>query len=585
MFSVLDLKRNESLIKFLFLLKPYWKNIQVFVLSNMIGIVLTLPLPWFSKLLIDDVMLKQNSSLLIVVVSSVFIITSANTVLGFLKNYYTSFVQHKMFFEIQLQFYKHLQRLTFSFYDSKEVAEVLSRFRDAAESRETIIDIINSFITNLLYLLIVPFIVFLMNWKLALIAGFTLPWMAFSFFILSKFVRKYSRLEAEKQAEMSAMNFETLSGIREIQSLLAENRILKRVKLIYLQYRKLSMIIRAFYTFEGLVSGIMTAVGTLLYTWYGATLVIEGTMTVGEFTAFSTFVGFLYNPLTEIVGLLVPIQEVKVSTKRFFEYYDIEPELEEIKKPVKLNRMKGHVSFSNVSFGYSPDKVVLHNISFEALPGQTVAIVGGTGSGKSTLANLIPRFYDPGSGAIRIDGIDLKNISINSLRSKIGFVRQTPFLFNSSVFDNLTAYARGKPKELIMKVAHVVQMHEVIKALPNGYNTKIGEHGTLLSGGEQQRIALARTILLNRPILILDEATSNLDLKTEAKIQGILKKLTKRKTIFIIAHRLSTIVDADLILVLDKGRLVEKGNHSELIERKGHYYELYTSRKPDLNQQ
>lgn len=565
----------QNVLKFLVLIRPYWKNITVFIFSGLVLTLLSLPFPWLTKVMIDDVMLRQDQSLLYVILLSTFILIAVRSLLASLRDYYVAYIQHAMAYDIRLKFFRHLQRLSFSFFDRREVAEILSRLRDASSSRRMLIDIINEMINNLLYLTIVPFIVFLINWKLALIAGVTLPWLAFSFFVFARFVKKYARLSAEKQAEMSAKNYEFLSGIREIQSLGIEGRIIQRAKLIYLQFRKLDMGMRIFGNVQGFFGALMTALGTMLYTWYGATLVINGRMTVGELMAFTTFVGYLYNPLTSTIGLIVPMQQVLVYTRRFYEIYDVRSDIREPKTPLKIKQFKGHVVYSGVSFGYQPDRIALKDISIDVAPGTRVAIVGETGGGKSTLMRLLPRFYDPQEGAITIDSVNVRDMSIADLRSRIGMVFQHPFIFVGTIYDNITCGRRGVKRSRVIEAAKAARAHAFIAALPNGYDTLVGEKGVTLSGGEQQRIALARLFLLNRPILILDEATSNIDQKTEAHFQKIFKRLAQGRTTFIIAHRLSTIKDADVILVMHHGSIVERGSHQELLAKKGVYFRLY----------
>ena len=572
----------QNILKFLVLIRPYWKNIIVFIFTGLILTLLSLPYPWLTKIMIDDVMLRQDISLLYVILIGTFLLTAVRSLLSSLRTYYISYVQHAMAFDIQFNFYSHLQRLSLSFYDTHEVAEVLSRLRDASESREILIEILNKMITNLLYLTIVPFIVFAMNWRLALIAGFTLPWMAFSFFVLSRIVKRYARLAAEKQAEMSARNYEFISGIREIQALRVEKRILRRIRHIYLQFRKLDMGMGVFSNVEGLIGSFMTAIGTLLYTWYGAGLVITGSMSVGELIAFTTFIGYLYNPLTSMVGLLVPIQEVLVYTKRFYDYYDLKPDIDEPLRPVKIKNFKGHVVYSKVSFGYQANKMVLKDIELDIPAGTRVALVGRTGSGKSTLISLLPRFYDPQKGSITIDGVDVRDMSLDSLRSHIGIVMQSPFIFVGTISDNITCGQRGFSRAEVIDAAKAANAHDFISAMPEGYDTLVGERGETLSGGELQRIAIARVFLLNRPILILDEATSSVDMKTEALIQEALSRLTKGRTTFIIAHRVSTVKDADMITVLNSGRIVEQGSHQELMASRGAYFRLYQRVTGDL---
>jgi ABC-type bacteriocin/lantibiotic exporter with double-glycine peptidase domain len=388
--------------------------------------------------------------------------------------------------------------------------------------------------------------------------------MAFSFFVLSRIAKRYSRLSAEKQAEMSARNFECVSGIREIQSLAIETQILRRIKRTFLQFRKLDMILRTFGNIQGVIGSLSSAVGTLLYSWYGATLVITGRMTVGELMAFTTFIGYLYKPLISTVGLIVPIQEVLVYTRRFFEIYDLKSEVKDPQRPVKIKGIEGHVTYSGVSFAYRSGRMVLKDINMDIPAGSRVAIIGETGSGKTTLMHLLPRFYDPKQGTITVDGVDVRQISLCDLRCRIGMVMQNPFLFAGTIYENITCGRRCFNHRAVIEAAKAADAHAFIAALPRGYDTTVGERGATLSGGEQQRIALARVFLLDRPILILDEPMSNIDQKTGASIRRALKRLSRRRTTFIITHQLSTVQDADIIFMMHRGRIVEQGNHSPL---------------------
>jgi ABC-type multidrug transport system fused ATPase/permease subunit len=276
-----------------------------------------------------------------------------------------------------------------------------------------------------------------------------------------------------------------------------------------------------------------------------------------------------------MVGLMVPIQEVLVHTKRFYDVYDVQPDIQDPVKPVKTGDLAGHVVYSGVSFGYEPDRPVLKDIDLDVPAGTQVAIVGETGGGKSTLMCLLPRFYDPQNGSITIDGVNVRDMSLHDLRSHIGMVMQIPFLFVGTIKENITGGRKGFGQNRVIAAAEAANAHEFIMALPDGYDTHVGEKGVTLSGGEQQRIALARIFLLDRPILILDEATSSVDQKTEALIQEALRRLVRGRTTFIIAHRLSTIQDVDVILVMQGGQIVEKGTHQELMEKGGYYYRLY----------
>ncbi len=565
----------QNILKFAVLLRPYWRNIFVFILTGLVLTILALPYPWLTKIMIDDVMLRQDTSLLYVILGVTLILTIFRAVFSSIRDYYISYIQHAMSYDIELKFFRHLQKLSFSFFDSREIAEVLSRFQDAAQSRRILIDILNRSVTNLLYLSIVPMIVFLMNWQLALMAGITLPWLAFSFFVLSKIVRKYARVVAEKKAELSAKNYESFAGIREIQALNIEHRFLNRIKLLLLGFRKKDMEMRVIGNIQGLLGSIATAVGTLLYTWFGASLVIKGEMTVGELIAFTTFIGYLYTPLTDMVGLLVPIQEVLVYTKRFYEIYDIQPDIKPPANPVTPKKIKGGLSFSNVNFKYNTaDHLSLDKINLNIPAGTKVAVVGRTGSGKSTLVSLIPRFYDPDEGNISMDGVDIKNMSLDFLRSQVAVMMQAPFIFAGTIFDNIICWKKGFSQTQVIEAAKAANVHEFVSRMPNGYETLVGEKGETLSGGERQRIALARIILLNRPILILDEALSSVDQATQSLIQDALKNIFKGRTVFMVTHRLAMVREADIIIVLDKGRIVEQGSHHALFKNKGAYYRL-----------
>jgi len=572
-----EFSKLQYIFKFIILIKPYWESFVVFILCGMTLTILSLPYPWLTKMMIDDVMLRQDTSLLYVILTGTLVLSIVRSILSSLNSYYTSYIQHSMALDIQFNFLKHLQGLSFTFYDKNEVAEVLSRLRDAARSRELLINILTTLINNLLYLSVIPIIVFFMNWKLALIAGFTMPWMAFSFFILSRIVKRYTHLSAVKVAEISVSSHEFLAGVREIQALGVESRILRGIKLLYLQFRKLDMTARAFGNFEAFISSIVTAFGTMLYTWYGATLVINERMTVGELTAFTAFIAYMYNPLTKIVSLMVPIQEVLVHTERFYEVYDRKPEIVDKNNPVKVSDIKGRVTFSDVYFAYNPKGPTLENINLDIPAGTKVALVGESGAGKTTLINLLPRFYEITGGRILIDNIDIRDISLNELRSNIGIVAQNPFIFSGRIVDNINCGRRNFTHSQIVEAAKAANLHQFITSLPDGYDSIVGEGGIMVSGGERQRIALARVFLLDRPILILDEATSNIDSKAQIEIEKAIARAMDCRTTFIITHRLSTIQDADMIIVLDKGRIIERGRHGELIQNRKTYFKLCDS--------
>lgn len=568
-------EKYKNIIAFYLLMRPYWRNIAVFVLTGLLLTLLSLPYPWFTKILIDDVLLRQDDSLLYVIVGVTFALTVTRAFFAALRTYYVSYVTHTMASDIRLLFFAHLQKLSFSFWDGREVAEILSRFRDASSSRHILVQIINTTINNLLYLSIIPLIVFSLNWKLALIAGVSLPATILSYAILSRAVKKYARLVSEKGAELSAKNQEFLLANREVQSLGIEQHVYRRAKRYTLQFRKLDMKLKTFGNIQNFVGALTGAFGVLLYTWYGALQVITGVMTVGELTAFTSFIGYLYGPLTNLAGLMVPIQESMVYTNRFYELYDLVPEIRSPDKPRKKDTFRGDITFSGVRFGYEEGRVVLDDIDLEIQAGMNVAILGGSGSGKSTLVSLIPRFYDVSEGKILLDGIDIREIPLEYLRSKVAVVAQDPFFFVDTIYNNITGWRSSYQVEQVYEAARAANVHDCILSLPKGYDTVMGEDGATFSGGEKKRIAIARAFLLDRPLLIMDEATSSVDEKTDREIRQASAKLMEGRTTFTVSHRPTSVIDCDLILLMENGRVVEKGSHEDLLAHGGRYAHQY----------
>jgi subfamily B ATP-binding cassette protein MsbA len=428
-------------------------------------------------------------------------------------------------------------------------------------------------------LLIVPVIVFLINWKLALVAGIGLPCTIFSLSVLSKVVNRSARLVSEKRAELGAKNQEFLSGVREIQALGIEQRVLRRATHINLEFRKLDMTLRTYGNLQSLFGSLTGAAGVLLYTWYGAMQIIGGVMSVGEFTAFTTFVGYLYGPLMSLAGLMVPIQESIVYSNRFYEVYGLLPEVKSPIKPVVIDHFLGNITFSGVSFWYQNDRMALDHIDLDVAPGKKVAIIGKSGSGKSTLMSLIPRFYDVKKGTIRIDGVDIRDLSLKDLRSQISIVMQDPFFFVDTIYNNITGGRPSFTLEQVIEATTAANVHDFILSLPTGYDTVIGEDGVTLSGGEKKRIAMARAFLLDCPILIMDEATSAVDEKTEMAIRQATARLMAGRTTFIVSHRLASVIDSDLIVLMENGRILESGRHEELLALGGGYAQQFLGEK------
>ncbi|MEM4169831.1 MAG: ABC transporter ATP-binding protein, partial [Thermoproteota archaeon] len=376
---------------------------------------------------------------------------------------------------------------------------------------------------------------------------------------------------------MSAMIQETVSGFKVLKTLGAEEEMFKRFEAKNREIYSIGMrsVFLSSLTWPSL--GLIIGVGSAIVYWYGGFQAIRGEISLGQLVTFTMYLGMLIWPIMSIGFVLSRYAEAMVSARRIFEVLDTEPEVKEKPGAIELKNVRGEVCFKDVVFGYDMDKPILKGMSFTVKPGEKVALVGATGSGKSTVIKLIPRFYDPQEGCILIDGVDIRDVKISSLRRNIGIVHQDVFLFPTTIRENI---AYGKPnatQEEIERAAKAARIHDFITSLPKGYDTVIGERGVTLSGGQRQRLAIARALLVNPAILILDDSTSSVDAETEREIYESLRELVKNKTVFIVTQRLSTLKLSERIIVIEDGKVVEDGTHEELMSRGGVYAKLYVS--------
>ena len=520
--------------------------------------------------MIDDVYPHKDFSLLTFVLLLGMMMSLGVGGMRFISGYFGQCVGIRMGYDFQARFYKHIQTLDFSFFDNRETGEILSRFRDMRSSIASVIGLINTLILNSLQLIIFPPILFFINWKLALISLTVLPFDTLLVLISRRFIRKYTKETAERSAELSAKNYESIVSIRTVQALGLEASFFQKLRGLFVDVANLRMKMSLFQGTTGYISTIIKTGGTLAYGFYGWHEVLSDNLTLGSYMAFTGYVGYLYGPIKSLIGLLRRIEATLVHTDRFFEVYNITPDIRDDPQLPTLNEVQGRIAFREVSFAYQPERVVLNKINLKIDANQTVAIVGKSGSGKSTLAKLIPRFYDPVAGQVLLDGVDVRQYRLNSLRQNIGFVMQGSALFQGSILENLT-FGKAIPMIDVEAATRAAYIHDFVAQLPNGYHTIIGEQGAQLSEGQRQRVALARVLLQNTPILILDEPTAALDNESEFYIQEAMKEICKNRTVIVIAHRLSTIRRADKIVVLDAGRIAEEGKHEALMERKGVY--------------
>ena len=491
-----------------------------------------------------------------------------------LSAYFAAYVGVNMSLDFKSRFYSHIQSLDFSFFDNRQTGEILSRFRDLDNSVNSTISLVNSLIMNSIQLFIFPPILLYINWKLALISLAVLPFDTLLVMISKKHLSRASQKVTEASAESSAVSFESLSGIRTVQALGLETAFYHKMRDVFTKVSKLR--VRSTHLSGGFsyIGTFITTAGTLAYGWYGWTQVLKGELSLGSYMAFSGYVGYLYGPIGNLIGLVGQVEMALVHINRFFEIYDLKPTIQDREDLPTLPPVQGEIYFHNVTFAYQDNQPVLHHLNLQIPMHTTVALVGKSGSGKSTLAKLIPRFYDPQEGHVSIDGYNIRRLRLKSIRHQIGFAMQGSTLFQGSIRDNLTfgQEALMYDIEIAARMAHI---HDYIASLPDGYETLIGEHGVQMSEGQKQRIALARVLIMDTPILILDEPTAALDMDSEYHIQEALKTVKEGRTTIIIAHRLSTIQKADKIVVLDEGQLVEEGTHDQLITQEGAYAQLY----------
>jgi ATP-binding cassette, subfamily B, bacterial MsbA len=494
-------------------------------------------------------------------------------------SYLTAWVSQHVVADFRKHLFGHLQTLTVSFFARRRTGELLSRLmNDVAVIQsivtETPIDSAKQLVT------LIGGITFLlmMNWRLCLLILILLPLLVLVAKLFGRKLKSLSTSIQDQTAALSTLVEEVISGIRIVKSFVQTHREDARFATQVDDTLRLTLrragIMAVFIPVISLVT--FSAAAAVL--WYGGHQVIEGAVTPGELFAFVLFAGILIGPFSSGARIFTQLKEAQGAMQRVFDILDAQPEIADQPEAQSLSTIDGHIRVEGVSFGYDPHHLVLSHLSFEAKPGELVALVGPTGAGKTTVINLLHRFYDPTEGRITIDGREVRQVTVNSWYRQIALVPQETILFGGTIRDNIR-YGNMEAREAeILDASQAAHAHDFITTLPAGYETLVGEKGVNLSGGQRQRIAIARAILKNPRILLLDEATSSLDTESERLVQEALQRLMEGRTTFVVAHRLSTIQRADRILVLDKGKLVEEGTHSQLMERKGLYYYLYTIR-------
>jgi len=561
-------------LRLLQFVKPYWFKLA-FAMVFMSLVAATNGLTaYIVKPVLDKIFFEKNADMLYIIPFGVILLYLVKGVFEYLQAYLMGFVGQKVVNDIRNLVFSSLQRQPLSYFDKTPTGSSISRvINDVNLVQTAVTDAFTAIMKDAFSIIGLLFVVFYRDWKLATIALIILPFSAYPIVAFGKKLRKISVTAQRTIARLTSFLHETITGQRivkafsmeeyENQRFQVENNNLFRINLKRYKIRALS------HPVMEVLGGV--AIGVII--WYGGREIISGKSTPGNFFSFTAALLMLYEPIKRLNKENHNIQQGLGASQRVFEIIDREPEIVEKKGAIQLERVQGIIEFKDVFFKYE-DKMILKNLNLKINKNEVIAVVGESGVGKTTLVNLIPRFYDIASGSIEIDNIDIKNVTLNSLRNNIALVTQDVILFNDSVKNNI-AYGFESDMIKIEAAARTAYAHDFITKLPKGYDTVVGEKGARLSGGQKQRIAIARALHKNAPILILDEATSSLDAVSELEVQKAFENLMKGRTTIIIAHRLSTVMNADRIIVIDGGTIIQEGTHTKLIETEGPYKNLY----------
>lgn len=556
---------------------PYWKILLIAVVCMIIVSGSNLIVPWIIKDIVDEVLAEKNIQMLYWVIAAILVIFLIRGVTTFGNRYLMGYIGQRVVTDLRKRLFAHLQRLSISYYDKRRTGEIMSNLtNDISALQSAIVDNFVSLVQELAIFIGSFVSMIYLQWKLTVLCLVIVPMVSFIIKFFGKKLHKSGKNVQEKLADVTAMLQEVIQGVRIVRSFNRSDYEIQRFDDVNEANFKANVrTIRQSSQLTPFVE-FFSAIAITVIIWYGGLSVIDGIMTSGELIAFLIYAINLANPTRRIAEAVGNIQKSLGAADRVFAILDTEPEVKNRPGAGALQVTAGRVEFDHVAFSYEPDHPVLTDISFTAEPGQTVAIVGPSGAGKTTIANILPRFYDVTGGSVCIDGTDIRDVTIGSLRDHIGLVPQDTLLFNTTIKNNILYGRLDATDEEIWEAVRAANAEHFIRELPMGIETRVGDRGLVLSGGQRQRIAIARALLKNPAILILDEATSALDTESEKVVQEALDRLMVGRTSFVIAHRLSTIQNADQILVINGGVIAERGTHEELMEKNGLYHELYT---------
>jgi len=575
------------------LLKPHVKLLMVGLVAVVGEGIADLLQPWPLKIVLDNVLQSRQIhgwlnrfilatagtdkvAILRFAAVAVLVVAVIDAVCTYTDKYVTTSVGQWVVHDLRRTLYHHIQRLSLAYHDRKQTGDLISRVTND-------IDAIQSFITsgllgtfvNCLTLFGMIGVMLYLNWRFTLIALSIAPVLFVVVYSYTRRIKKASREVRKKEGEMVSVMQEVLSSIRVVKAFAREEYEERRLEEESLESVEIAMRARSLKAKLSPLVGLIVASGTAMVLWFGARMSLTGRLSAGSLVVFIMYLAKMYKPMQELSKMTDTYSKASVGFERIQEVIEMDGEVKDLPGARRAPRFKGNLEFENVNFGYEPDRLVLRDINLKIEPGQVAALVGPTGAGKSTIISLIPRFYDPTSGLVKIDGQDVRSFQQKSLRQQMSFVLQETLLFHGTIWYNI---AYGKPEATrreILRAAEMANAQEFIEKLPQGYNTMVGERGVTLSGGQRQRIAIARAIIRNTPILILDEPSSGLDAASEKLVFEALDRLMEGRTSIVIAHRLSTIQKAGIIYVVKDGMIVERGKHEELVQKGGLYSELY----------
>ena len=541
--------------------------------------VVPMALPWSIKILVDDFFRPQGSRphiQLHLLMTGLCVLYAIYAVASYWRSYLAGRAGHRIIFDLRQALYLHVQRMSLSFFDRQKIGAVVSRMTtDIASAQNFVGAAFVSTTMDLACVVVIIVLLLVVNPKLALVSLSVLPCYALVSYRLQRRIREQSRAIHRQLQEMSGDLHEQFAGISTIQAFTQEEAEAREFRAQSEEYFDTVMASVRLQSIALGATGFLTALGPILVLWFGATEVWASRLTVGTLMAFYGYLGLLYQPIQRLTELHLILANSLAAMDRIFEVFDVFPEVQEQPAALTLPRVRGTIAFDAVRFEYDGRGPVLGDVTLTIAAGTTVALVGPSGAGKSTLVKLLPRFYDVTGGRIAIDGVDIRQVTLKSLREQIAIVSQEPILFSGTIAENLRYGQPAATDDQMRAASRAAFAHSFIEQLPDGYQTEVGERGVRLSGGQKQRLAIARAFLKDAPILILDEPTSALDAESEELVKQALNRLLEGRTALIIAHRLSTIEHADIVVVLDGGRIIEQGRHAELLGAPGGLYRRY----------